>query len=81
LTGLKVVNGRSNALAATRMLDEGGLDKYSFLRDVYLNRHNGRLRDEEAAPPESSTTPQDTIPAAAKEPARSEDRDTEESAK
>jgi phospholipid-binding lipoprotein MlaA len=81
LTGLKVVNGRSNALAATKMLDEGGLDKYSFLRDVYLNRRNGRLRDEEAAPPESLTTPQDTIPAAAKEPARSDDRDTEEPAK
>ena len=82
LTGLKTVNGRSNALTATKVLDESGLDKYSFLRAAYLNRRNGRGRDEEAAPLESSTTPQDTIPAGAKkEPAWSQDRDAEEPAR
>lgn len=81
LTGLKVVNGRSSALAATKMLDESGLDKYSFLRDAYLNRRNGQGRDEEAAPTGPSMTPQDAIPSGAKEPATSQYRATKEPAR
>jgi phospholipid-binding lipoprotein MlaA len=35
---VKVLNGRAGLLDATNTLDSIALDKYSFLRDVYLKR-------------------------------------------
>lgn len=41
LTGLRAVNTRSNFLGAGEALEQAALDKYSFTRDVYLQRHRG----------------------------------------
>ncbi len=38
LTVLRVVNGRANLLGAGDVVDQAALDKYSFTRDVYLQR-------------------------------------------
>lgn len=38
LTALQFVNQRADLLPATRLLDEIALDKYSFVRDAYLQR-------------------------------------------
>lgn len=42
LSVLRVIDGRSNFLRASQLLDDAALDKYSFTRDAYLQR---RLND------------------------------------
>jgi phospholipid-binding lipoprotein MlaA len=58
-TLLGVVNTRAELLPATRALDEIALDKYSFVRDVFLRRRLNQIydgdvpeeRDPDAPPP------------------------------
>lgn len=50
VTLLQVVNTRANLLGATRMLDDIALDKYSFVRDGYLQRRRSLVYDGD--PPE-----------------------------
>ena len=50
---LRVVNTRADLLGATGVLDDVALDKYSFVRDAYLQRrrslvHDGELPEDEA---------------------------------
>jgi phospholipid-binding lipoprotein MlaA len=52
LTGLQIVNTRANLLGAGKLLDDISLDKYSFLRDAYLQRRRSLVRDGE---PEAET--------------------------
>lgn len=50
LTGLNVINARSNFLRANEVLGEAALDKYSFARDTYLQRRQslvGSRKEEE----------------------------------
>lgn len=49
-SGLRVVNTRSNLLRATGLLDDIALDKYTFVRDAYLQRRRSLVYDGE--PPE-----------------------------
>jgi phospholipid-binding lipoprotein MlaA len=44
-TALDLINGRTNLLGASRMLDEIALDRYSFLRDGYLARRLNLVYD------------------------------------
>lgn len=44
---VRVVDTRANLLRATDMLDEVALDKYSFVRDSYLQRRQSQIRPEE----------------------------------
>ncbi len=53
LTVLQIVNTRANFLAAGRMLDDIVLDKYTFVRDAYLQRRGTRLLGEDAYPDDS----------------------------
>jgi phospholipid-binding lipoprotein MlaA len=56
--GTRVINLRANLLAIEGVLDQTGLDRYSFLRDAYLQRRRNQvydgnppeLQDEEGAP-------------------------------
>ncbi|ABM96051.1 MULTISPECIES: VacJ family lipoprotein [Methylibium] len=66
LTGLRVINTRAGLLDATGLLDDIALDKYSFVRDAYLQRRrslveDGRRRDagavEEDYVPDEPATP------------------------
>ena len=54
LAGLGLVSERANLLPTTRMLDDIALDKYSFVRDAYLQRRRSLVYDgnepEEAEP-------------------------------
>ena len=43
LTVLRVVNLRANLLAAGDLLEQSALDKYSFTRDVYLQRRRAQI--------------------------------------
>jgi phospholipid-binding lipoprotein MlaA len=48
--GLRIVDRRSNYLAAGAMLDGASIDKYAFLRDAYLQRRRSLIHD--GNPPE-----------------------------
>jgi phospholipid-binding lipoprotein MlaA len=56
LAGLQIVNVRAGLLSASRALDETGLDKYSFIRDAYIQRRRNLVFDgdppDEPSPPE-----------------------------
>lgn len=45
LTALRVVNARSNLLGASQVLDDIVLDKYTFVRDGYLQRRRSLVYD------------------------------------
>jgi phospholipid-binding lipoprotein MlaA len=47
LGALRIVNTRANLLRLGTMLDEASLDKYSFSRDVYLQRRRSLIADGE----------------------------------
>ena len=47
LGALRVVNTRANLLRLGSMLEEAALDKYSFARDVYLQRRRALISDGE----------------------------------
>jgi phospholipid-binding lipoprotein MlaA len=49
ITGLSVVNLRANLLDTTKMLDSVALDRYSFVRDGWLQRRRDAIYD--GAPP------------------------------
>jgi phospholipid-binding lipoprotein MlaA len=51
LAGLHLVDTRANLLAASRVIDEIALDKYTFVRDAYLTRRRSLVYD--GNPPES----------------------------
>src|SRR5258705_9979054 len=63
LTVLQLVQTRAGLLGATRVIDEISLDKYTFIRDAYLQRRRslGFDGDEPQAPP----PPEGPAPAAA----------------
>lgn len=55
LLAANIVNTRANLLPAERILDETGVERYSFLRDVYLKRRETLIHD--GNPPVSKTGP------------------------
>lgn len=54
LTALQLINARANLLGASQVLDDIALDKYTFLRDAYLQRRRSLVFDgEDRSPPDS----------------------------
>lgn len=45
LTGLRLVDARSRALAVSNMLGDAALDPYLFVRDAYLQRRRNQVYD------------------------------------
>ena len=52
LTTLSIVNTRAGLLGAGRLLDDIALDKYTFVRDAYLQRRRSLVRDGAEEPDE-----------------------------
>ena len=52
---VNIVNTRANLLPAEKFLDETGVERYTFLRDVYLQRREYLIHD--GNPPVSTTGP------------------------
>ena len=48
LTVLQIVNTRAGLLGATTVIDEISLDKYTFVRDAYLQRRRSLVFDGDA---------------------------------
>ncbi|MFM0052569.1 MlaA family lipoprotein [Caballeronia grimmiae] len=62
LYGVNLVNVRANLLGATDVLADAALDKYSFVRNAYLQRRQyligeSRGADNDTAPPDYDETP------------------------
>jgi phospholipid-binding lipoprotein MlaA len=52
LTGLRVIDTRANLLNAGNVLDQAALDKYTFSRDIYLQRRQSQIEQSGTAPAE-----------------------------
>ena len=57
-TSIGIVNGRANLLDAGDLLDQASLDKYSFARDVYLQRRRSLVRPTGSATEERFDLPE-----------------------
>lgn len=81
LVGVRIVAGRAQLLGASNLLEQAALDKYSFLRDSYLQRRQYLIYDgnppgveddadaDGAAPPATTDAATDTGAAPATAPA------------
>ncbi|MEP6739159.1 MAG: VacJ family lipoprotein [Caldimonas sp.] len=67
LTALQIVNTRAGLLGATRVIDDIALDKYTFIRDAYLQRRRSLVFDGDV--PESASPRDDAASDAAGAPA------------
>ena len=48
VTLLQIINTRANLLGASKVIDDIALDKYTFVRDAYLQRRNSLVFDSDA---------------------------------
>jgi phospholipid-binding lipoprotein MlaA len=48
ITGLQIINTRANLLGASQVIDDIALDKYTFIRDAYLQRRRSLVFDGDA---------------------------------
>jgi phospholipid-binding lipoprotein MlaA len=61
---LQIINTRSSLLGATNVIDEISLDKYTFIRDAYLQRRRSLVYDGDV-PEEKPAAPEDAASAPA----------------
>lgn len=66
---LQTVNTRANLLGASRMLDDIALDKYTFVRDAYLQRRRSLVYDGDVPEDEMSDPDEDDSSEPAEPPA------------
>jgi len=59
VTGLQLVNTRAGLLGASKVLDDIALDKYTFIRDAYLQRRRSLVYDGEEPPPKDDSRGKD----------------------
>ena len=65
IIGLQIVNTRANLLGATQVFDDIALDKYTFLRDAYLQRRRSLVFDGDAPDlPDPGPSPGNAAPPA-----------------
>lgn len=71
LTTLQIINTRAGLLGATRVIDDIALDKYTFVRDAYLQRRRSLVFDGDVpqTPADSSDAASDAAGAAGGNPA------------
>ncbi len=68
ITALQIVNTRANLLGASRVIDDIALDKYTFLRDAYLQRRRSLVFDGDAPDLPDASAPAGTPGTAASAP-------------
>lgn len=74
-TGLRLIDQRAAILDASNLVEEAALDKYTFIRDAYLQRRAGQIRDGAPEPDNGDAVPdydnQGASPAVEEPPAQS----------
>jgi len=69
ITGLQIVNTRANLLGASQVLNDIALDKYTFVRDAYLQRRRSLVYDGDVPDtPDTANEPADAALAPASAP-------------
>jgi phospholipid-binding lipoprotein MlaA len=71
IAGLRIVNARAELLGPFQLVDDAALDRYTFVRDGYLQRRRNlvydgnppRLPDDDLDPDDAAATPADSKPA------------------
>ena len=63
ITVLQIINTRANLLGASKVIDDIALDKYTFLRDAYLQRRRSLIFDGDA--PDTPEAPDAVSPGSA----------------
>ncbi len=58
--GLQIINTRANLLGASRVIDDIALDKYTFIRDAYLQRRRSLTFDGDAPDAPDASAPAGT---------------------
>ncbi len=64
LTVLQIVNTRSSLLGASTVIDDIALDKYTFIRDAYLQRRGGLVFDSDVPDAPAAPDPRASDPSA-----------------
>jgi phospholipid-binding lipoprotein MlaA len=59
ITTLQLINTRAGLLGASKVLDDIALDKYTFVRDAYLQRRRSLVYDGDAPEPPDESKPPD----------------------
>lgn len=67
ISALRLVNARAGLLGASRVLDDIALDKYTFVRDAYLQRRRSLVFDGEPPLPADMSEPDAPASAPAKQ--------------
>jgi len=57
ITTLQIINTRANLLGASKVLDDIALDKYTFIRDAYLQRRRSLVYDGDVPPSKDEDRP------------------------
>jgi phospholipid-binding lipoprotein MlaA len=60
IVGLQIINTRAKLLGASQVIDDIALDKYSFIRDAYLQRRRSLVFDGDAPDMPEAPTPAGT---------------------
>lgn len=68
MTGTGIVNARASLLDAGDLLDQVALDKYSFARDIYLQRRRSLSRPSTSEKEERFDLPEDVAPGQSETP-------------
>jgi len=69
IVGLQIINTRAKLLGASQVIDDIALDKYSFIRDAYLQRRRSLVFDGDAPDMPEAPTPAGTPASAPEAPA------------
>jgi phospholipid-binding lipoprotein MlaA len=64
ITVLQIMNTRANLLGASRVVDDIALDKYTFIRDAFLQRRRSLVFDGDAPEEDTKDTPPPASPVA-----------------
>ena len=57
IVGLQIINTRANLLGASKVIDDIALDKYTFIRDAYLQRRRSLIFDGDAPEVPDASSP------------------------
>ena len=60
IVGLQIINTRANLLGASQVIDDIALDKYTFIRDAYLQRRRSLVFDGDAPEVPDASAPAGT---------------------
>ncbi len=59
-TAVRLIDRRASLLGASNLIEEAALDRYEFIRDAYMQRREGQIKDGKGMPDEEREVSPDT---------------------